>query len=571
MATNYQTKEFPAIIYNVINIFLSILLFIFLLAEIYTTKIDFNFRYILEIIFLPYIILRLNKSNFLLKNYYGNIKSKFNLFWSIIFLILGSFGIISYLIQSPVFGINGDVITILLFSLGLLLLIFYLKFIFEEKNFTLFKNIIKYLSYADLFLTVILLGLDLLSNLMNLNEFNLGNKVGGIFFMDTVFAISVLTLLAVFLYLLWNPKQEILDVKNFLKSSIPTWFIFLIISIFYIELFFIMIMISDPNTGRDLFQSTIRNALFTGSIYLLLGIGLTLVYKILGFANFAHGELVIFGSYICITYFGTINFGFFPTLFLFIIIAFISSSVLALAGDQLVFKPLRNRKAEAFSLMIASIGVSIIIRFSIANFFGVRAKGVIIPNEPYLNVIKAIIFFLAILLVILLELLLKKTKIGKAMRAMADNKNLAEVCGISPSLIIVLVWVIGAGLAGIGGLLRLIANASLIPSFGFTLLLPTFAVVILGGIGSYRGAIIAGYIIGFAENFGTFILIYIRQIKDKFIIDIPILLGNLSIHNFEIAFSFSQEYQISIGFIILIVVLLIKPTGILGEEIVRER
>ena len=66
-------------------------------------------------------------------------------------------------------------------------------------------------------------------------------------------------------------------------------------------------MISDPNTGRDLFQSTIRNALFTGSIYLLLGIGLTLVYKILGFANFAHGELVIFGSYICITYFGTIN------------------------------------------------------------------------------------------------------------------------------------------------------------------------------------------------------------------------------------------------------------------------
>ena len=583
MANQYKSEQNPSALLDIISFFVSIILFIYLIAEIIDLQLNLNFRYILELIFIPYIILRLNKVNSFYKFNYLAVKNILNLIWSILFLILGAMGIINYITHFtfPFINIKGDVVSVLFFTIGLGLMIFYFKYRYYVKNFEKFRKSVKYLSYSVVFLTIILLASDIYSNLMDFNQINIGNTVTGIFFMDTVFTIVTLVLLAVFIYLIWHPEYNIIETKNFLVNAIPNWYLFLIISIFYIVTFIISLMVNNFSLTRDLFQGLIRNALFTGSIYLLLGIGLTLVYKILNFANFAHGELIIFGSYFSIVFlYGvTFNFlgsalGFIASLIFFMIIVFIASGMLALVGDALVFRPLRKKNSEPYVLMIASIGLSIVFRYSMINYFGARSKGLplaLLTTIP-LNVIKVLVFFIAIILVILLEMLLKKTKWGKAMRAMSDNKNLAQVCGISPTFVIILVWVIGAGLAGIGGLLQLLKpGQALSPSLGFNLLLPTFAVVILGGIGSYRGAIVAGYIIGFAEQFGTFILIYFGNIKNNFIINLPILLGNLTIQNFQIAFSFSQDYQISIGFIILIFVLLVRPTGIFGEEVVKER
>ncbi|MFW9930430.1 MAG: branched-chain amino acid ABC transporter permease, partial [Candidatus Thorarchaeota archaeon] len=359
------------------------------------------------------------------------------------------------------------------------------------------------------------------------------------------------------------------------REKKPNWIILSILVLLFTEIFFISLFFVDFNSASYLISDTFRNSLFTGTVYLLFGIGLTLVYKILNFANFSHGELVIFGPYIALLALRDINIGFFPTLTLFIIFAFCTSAMVALIVDFLVYRPLRNKNAEPVTLMIASIGVSLILRYLLSGYFGQAAQAITIAGAPYLNVVKAIVIILGVLFVVLLELMLQKTKLGKAMRAMADNPTLAQASGIPLGIIILLVWVIGAGFAGIGGILRLIANVSFSPSFGFSLLLPTFAVVILGGIGSYRGAIVGGYIIGFAENVGTFFLIYVRAIinnfPEKLTIEIPIILGNLSVKSFYINFSFSQEYQFVIGFLILIAVLLIKPTGIFGEEVSKER
>jgi branched-chain amino acid transport system permease protein len=225
--------------------------------------------------------------------------------------------------------------------------------------------------------------------------------------------------------------------------------------------------------------------------------------------------------------------------------------------------------------MIASIGVSFMIRVLLTDTYsqGFSQHVIQILGQPRLYDLHTVIIVLGVLFVIILDLLITKTKLGKAMRAMADNPDLAQTSGISKVLIIAMVWIIGAGLAGMGGVLRFLANMTLFPDRGFLLLLPTFAVVILGGIGSYRGAIVAGYIVGFAENVGAFLVSTLRITSfEQLRLEIPIIFGDFSIKMFKIEPSLLGElYQIAIGFIILVIVLIIKPTGIFGEELAKER
>jgi len=163
-------------------------------------------------------------------------------------------------------------------------------------------------------------------------------------------------------------------------------------------------------------------------------------------------------------------------------------------------------------------------------------------NEPhrilgaYITVLHAIIIFSALGMVMILHLLLTRTTLGKAMRATADNPVLAQAAGIHTERIIRVTWFVGAGVAAIGGCLRA-ADTELIPILGFRLLLVVFAVVILGGIGSFYGAIIAAYVICLAEHIGVLLLVMTGV---------------------------STVYRQAIAFIVLIIVLLTKPTGILG-------
>ena len=567
--TKGVTKEI-SLVNKVIYAGLGLLLILLMFNDLLVNKLKLNLRIILELFLLPYLVLKINFGVNLSRNNYRKSKLALNFLWGVISLVLGILGLLELILSVSILEIHGNIVTVLSFSIGIFLLLSNARHLYFDKDFAYYKQIYQYFSYVLAGFSLALLAMILLANLLEVNKIHFGNSTSGIFILDIFATSAFLLMLAFLLHDLWR-EHPIIENFTFLKDDVPFWFVLMLVAILFLELFIFQLMFSNLSVGRDLFQDSIKNSLFTGSIYILLGIGLSMAYKILNFANFANGELVIFGSYGSIISLEGVHYGFIPDIVLFILVSFIASGILALIGDFFVFRPLRNRNAEPFTFMIASIGLSIIVRFMISSVFGVDSRGVIIENSPLLNVVKYMIILLAVIFVVLLELLLRKTKIGKAMRAMSDNPKLAQVTGISPTMVIILVWIIGAGFAGVGGLFKLLANATLIPSFGFTLLLPTFAVVILGGIGSYKGAIIAGYIIGFAENFGTFIMIFFRQIKEQFILQIPILMGDMTVRNFNIEPTFSQQYQFAFGFIILILVLLVKPTGIMGEAVVRER
>jgi len=281
------------------------------------------------------------------------------------------------------------------------------------------------------------------------------------------------------------------------------------------------------------------NSLLTGSIYVLIGIGLSMVFSILGFANFAHAEQVTFGAYVAFT----VNVVMDMNIVAGAAAAFILSGLLCVATDYLVFKRLRIRGSEAIPLMISSIGLGMVIRYSIREIWGPAIKFYNFQNVTVYSILNARITEIEILTILsslivtfLVHLLLTKTKLGKAMRAVSDNPTLAQASGINIERVIMWVWFIGGGLAGLSGVLRGV-DTRLVPLMGWELILPAFAVIILGGIGSFYGAILGAYILGFAENFGV------------------VLLSELSI---------STTYRPAISFLILILIILIKPTGLMG-------
>lgn len=288
----------------------------------------------------------------------------------------------------------------------------------------------------------------------------------------------------------------------------------------------------------DIIQ-VLLNSLLTGSVYVLIGIGLSLVFKILGFANFAHAEQVAFGAYLAYT----INVVIGSNIIIGAVAAFFFTGLLGVVLDFLVFKRLRNRSSAAISLMIASIGVGMVIRHSIREIWGAKIKFYDLEKATIYHIFTAKIteielftIISSIIITFLIHFFMVKTKLGKAMRAVSDNSSLAQASGINVERVVLWVWFIGAGLAGLSGVLRGM-DTRLAPLMGWELILPAFAVVVLGGIGSFYGAVIGAYILGLAENLGV------------------VLLSELSI---------STTYRPVISFLILIIVVLIKPTGIMG-------
>ncbi len=287
------------------------------------------------------------------------------------------------------------------------------------------------------------------------------------------------------------------------------------------------------------YTQIIINSVVTGSIYVLIAIGLTMVYRVLRFANFSHAELVTFGAYAA--YIINVSLG--KNFFYGLVAAFFLTGFLGIVSDTLVFKRLRKKGSDAISMMIASIGIGLIIRQSIQEAWGPQIRWYDMQEQTYglfsgtITAVQVYIIVISTVLIFLLHFMFTKTKLGKAMRGVSDNPQLAMASGIDPEKILLWVWFIGGGLAGIGGVFRG-ADTRLVPLLGWEVLLPAFAVVILGGIGSFYGAVLAAYILGFAENFGV------------------ALLSELSI---------STGYRPAVAFIILIMVLILKPKGIMGK------
>jgi branched-subunit amino acid ABC-type transport system permease component len=278
------------------------------------------------------------------------------------------------------------------------------------------------------------------------------------------------------------------------------------------------------------------NSVVTGSIYLLGAVGLTMTYGLSAFPNFAHAEFITLGAFI--GYFVAEQLGLgLPVAF---IVAFLVSGIVAFLCYRGVFQPLAKRGATIIHLMVASIALGFILRHSIGAAWGwpplyfttrwpAFDLGAIRVTELWLWII-----FTAMAVAFVMHLILTRTKIGKAIRATSSNPELALASGINIDRVIWITWFVGGGLAAIAGIFRA-ADTQIWPMTGWDIILPMFAVVILGGIGNFYGAIVAALIVGLAENIGVVGLA---------------------------ALGLSTTYRMAIPFLILIITLIIKPQGL---------
>ena len=295
----------------------------------------------------------------------------------------------------------------------------------------------------------------------------------------------------------------------------------------------------------------VANGLIFSSILVLGSIGLSLIYSIANFANFAHGDTMTVGAYSALVTFGAVGglggsvlglpYGFFVAL----LVGAAMAAVVAVVTEKVVYESL---DIGSIGLLITSIGIAFIYRGLIQIRFGadftrfdivaLRPIEWLVPYGIRITRHDVAIVISAAVLVGGLHVLLQYTDLGRKMRAMADNPDLARISGIRTKRITLVTWVIGAGLAGAGGVFLGLFN-QLQPRMGFNLLLLIFAAVILGGIGSIYGAMLGGFLIGMISQ--------LTPVLEM--VGIPI----------------GIEYSNAIAFVIMVVVLLVRPTGIAGE------
>lgn len=270
--------------------------------------------------------------------------------------------------------------------------------------------------------------------------------------------------------------------------------------------------------------------LVIGSVISLGAIGVSLTFGILGFANFSHGDLMAFGAYVALTLYTFLSLPLavaFPG-------AIVATALLAIALDRTVYR--RFRTSRPVILLIASFGIALIVRSAIQLVWGpdthLYVTGIQLPHRFHgirIRPSQVTILTMAVLLMLAVHLLLQYTKIGKAMRAMADNPELARLSGIDTERVIVWTWVIGAGLAAAAGVF-LGLDTRVQPDMGWFILLPVFAAAILGGIGKPYGAIAGGLIIGISQELSTLIL--------------------------------SPAYKPAVAFGLMVLMLIVRPTGL---------
>ncbi|WP_421709924.1 branched-chain amino acid ABC transporter permease [Algihabitans sp.] len=274
--------------------------------------------------------------------------------------------------------------------------------------------------------------------------------------------------------------------------------------------------------------------LVLGSILTLGAIGLSLTYGILKFAHFAHGDFLTLGAYFALSLIATAQL---PIL-VSIPIAALATLLVALIADRLIYR--RLRRTQPVILLIASVGVALILRSAVQIIWGpnvqVYVQGIQLPYViPFgdgairIKPDHLVIMGGALVLVTSLHFFLQYTRVGKAMRAMSDNPDLARVTGIDTEKVVLWTWGIGIALAAVGGIFAGL-DAQLHPNLGWQLLLPIFAAAILGGIGKPYGAIAGGMTIGLAQELSTLVI--------------------------------PPEYKPAVSFGIMVLVLIVRPRGI---------
>lgn len=285
----------------------------------------------------------------------------------------------------------------------------------------------------------------------------------------------------------------------------------------------------------------IGNGIIAGSIYALIAIGFTIIYRTVKFFHFAHGVVYTVAAYLAYTF--AILLGAHPITSFFM--AIILAGILGIIIDRLVYFPLRRQKASNLIFLLASFGVFVFLQNLIQLIYGAQIltirTGPIKEGHHFLG---AVITDIQILLLIVSGVLLvgvwwfvQKTKLGKAMRAVSDDPVAASVVGINPERTILVAFAIGSALAGVAGIL-ISYEINIEPTMGFTAILKGIIASIVGGIGSIPGAVAGGFFLGLAENLGIW--------------------------------KISAAWKDTIAFAILIVFLLLRPGGIMGVRTEKE-
>lgn len=284
-----------------------------------------------------------------------------------------------------------------------------------------------------------------------------------------------------------------------------------------------------------IFTQLLANSLVIGSIYALIACGFSLIYSTNRFMHFAHGISVVISSYILFFLFSGLGLPF----YLACILTIIFSALFGLGINKAIYQPLRRRRSSNIILLVASIGILILFENLILLIFGASIKTLgYIKVTKGLEILGATItplqiitIIISIILLILLYLFMQKTKLGRNMRAVSDNPELASIIGISHKRISDYSFIIGSGLAAIAGIL-IALEQNLQPTIGTYFIIKGFTGAIVGGITSVPGSIIGSYLLGIAENYGIWFL--------------------------------PSGYKDAIAFVLLFIFLLFKPTGLFG-------
>ena len=290
----------------------------------------------------------------------------------------------------------------------------------------------------------------------------------------------------------------------------------------------------------SLFLQQLINGLSLGSVYALIALGYTMVYGIVKLINFAHGNILMLGAYS--GYFVLRQFGTTPVgMFLAFIFAMVVCAVISILIERFAYRPLRS--APRLNSLITAIAVSLILQNGarVLPFIGPNPRQYPTMETVNLNLgvvsisnIQLIVIALSAILMIVLNYIINYTKTGKAMRAVSYDMQAASLMGISVNKTIAFTFALGAVLAAAGGVLYATAYPQIEPTMGTMPGLKAFVAAVLGGIGSVPGAMLGGYILGIAETMTKGFLV--------------------------------SQFSDAISFSILIIILLVKPTGILGEK-----
>ncbi len=309
-----------------------------------------------------------------------------------------------------------------------------------------------------------------------------------------------------------------------------------------------------------MFLQLLANGLVTGSVIAIAAVGVSLVYEILRIVNFAHGDYLTFGAFVGVA--ANVRYG--ERMLVATLVAIVGTALLALVLEFVLWRPMRRRGAGFMSLFITSIGLALLLRHLLFLVAGAEPRSYAVdPFKVYvigsvrLGGSQGVAIVVGAVAIVLVGLLLARTALGRQMRALADDRALASIAGVNVDRVVVYTWLLAGALAGLAGVLQGLVQASFTPNTGFQLLLPIFAAAIVGGIGRPFGAIAGGFIIAFSEVILTYAY---RQFAGYLLPAGVQPEGLLQL--------LGTDYKFAVSFIILVVVLLVRPTGIFRGRVI---